>query len=225
MFTFDDVCSADDVDGFDAVAGVGQAITTTRQDFAVADGVQVGKAFAEFELFAADVDVAVGGFLGLHLGRQVVGVNRQEPAHAGAFVFQVASGFLGTAVVHHVALQFAEDEVKHVVKVHADVGGHAEGFAVVTFPAFHVPLASAGDVGQLDIEFGVFGSGSDFIAQFKDGVVVAQLQYVVDAFASLLLHQGQLVHQLGRGHEGFFADDVAAQAQACGDVGVVQIVG
>ncbi len=117
--------------------------------------MQVGEAVAEFELFAADIDVAVGRFLALHFCRQIVRVNRQEPAHPGAFVFQVACGFLGAGMVHDVALKLAKDEVQHVVKMHADVGGHAKGFAVVAFPAFHVPLASAGDVGQLDIELGV----------------------------------------------------------------------
>lgn len=55
--------------------------------------------------------------------------------------------------------------------------------------------------------------------------MVAQLQDVVDAFASFLLHQSQLVHELGGGHQGFFADDVAAQAKASSDMGVVQVVG
>ena len=126
LVAFNDLGGADDVDGFDAVTGVGQAVATAREDFAVAGGVQVGKAFAEFELFAADVDVAVGGFFALHFGGQVVGINRQEPANAGAFVFQVACGFLGVGVVHDVALELAKDEVQHVVEVHADVGGHAE---------------------------------------------------------------------------------------------------
>ncbi len=123
---FDNLRCANDVNSFDAVAGVGQAVTTAREDFAVAGGVQVSKAFAEFELFAADVDVAVGGFFSLHFSGQVVGVNRQEPAHACAFVFQIACGFLGAGVVYDVALELAKDEVQHVVEVHADVGSHTE---------------------------------------------------------------------------------------------------
>ncbi len=126
LFAFDDLGCADDVDGFDAVAGVGQSVATARQDFAVAGSVQVSKAFAEFELFAADVDVAVGGFFTLHFGGQVVRVNGQEPTHPGSFVFQIACGFLVAGVVHHVALELAKDEVQHVVEVHANVGGHAE---------------------------------------------------------------------------------------------------
>ncbi len=54
---------------------------------------------------------------------------------------------------------------------------------------------------------------------------MAQLQDVVDAFAGFLLNQRQLVQEFGRGHEGFFAYDVAAQAHACGNVRVVQVVG
>lgn len=55
--------------------------------------------------------------------------------------------------------------------------------------------------------------------------MVAQLQDIVNALAGFLLHQGQLVHELRGGHQGFFADDVAAQAQACSNVRVVQVVG
>lgn len=161
---FDNLCRADDVDSFYAMPSITQAVTTSSQDFAVAGGVQVSKALAEFELFAADVNITVSGFFALHFDWKIVGVDRQEPAHPGAFVFEVASGLLGAAVVHNVALQFAKDEVQHVIKVHANVGGHAKGFAVVAFPAFHVPLASAGDVSELNIEFGVVWSSGDFVA-------------------------------------------------------------
>ncbi len=215
----------DDVDGFDTVARVGQAITTTREDFAVAGGVQIGEAFAEFELFAADVDVTVGSFFSLHFVGQVVGVDRQEPAHAGAFVFQIACCFLGAGVVHDVALEIAKDEVQHVVKVHAYVGGHAKGFAVIAFPAFHVPLATAGDVSQFDIKLGVFGGCGDFVAQLEDGIVVTQLKDVVHAFAGFLLNQRQFIQELRCGHEGFFANNIATQAKACSNMRVVQVVG
>lgn len=67
-------------------------------------------------------------------------------------------------MVHNVALKLAKNEVQHVVEVHADIGGHSERFAVIAFPAFHVPLATAGDVGQLNIEFGVGRGGSNFVA-------------------------------------------------------------
>ncbi len=55
--------------------------------------------------------------------------------------------------------------------------------------------------------------------------MVTKLQDVVDAFACFLFNQRQLVQEFRCGHQGFFADDVAAQAQACSDVRVVQVVG
>lgn len=208
--TFNNSCRADDVDSFYAMPCITQAVTTSSQYFAVTGGMQVSKALAEFELFAAYVDVAISGFFALHVGGEVISVNREEPAHAGAFVFQVASGLLGTAVMNHVALQFAKDEMQHVVKVYANVGSHSKRFLVVTFPAFHVPLASAGNVGELNVKFGIGKGGGYFVAQLQDGVVVAKLQNVVNPFTGLLLHQGQLIHEFGGGHKGFFADDVAA---------------
>ena len=152
LFALDDLGGADDVDGFDAVAGVGQTVATSRHDFTVAGSVQVGKPFTEFELFAADVDVAVGGFLAPYFGGQVLGINGQEPAHAGAFVLQIASGFLGAGMVHNVALELAKDEVQHVVKVHSNIGRNAKRLSIITLPAFHVPLATASDIGQFNVK-------------------------------------------------------------------------
>ena len=45
MGTFNDLGGADDIDRFDALAGVFQAVAMAREDFAVAGSVQVGKAF------------------------------------------------------------------------------------------------------------------------------------------------------------------------------------
>ena len=132
---------------------------------------------------------------------------------------------MAAAVVHVVALQLAEHEVQHVVEVHANVGGNAKGFARVALPALVVPLAAAGDVGKLNVELCVGGGCGHLLAQLEDGGVVAQLQDVEDALARLLLHALQFIEQCGRGHQGFFANHVAAQAQAGRNVRVVQVVG
>ena len=78
--------------------------------------------------------------------------------------------------MHDIALQLAEDEVQHVVKMHTDIGGYAEGFARVALPAFHVPLAAAGDVGQLDVVLVILLASFDQLFQIYDCLVVAQLQ-------------------------------------------------
>ena len=127
--------------------------------------------------------------------------------------------------MHHVALQLAKNEMQHVVEVHADVGGDAKGLAVVALPTFHVPLAARGDVRQLDVELGVGRGGGNFFAKLEDGGVMAQLKNVVDALAGFLFNQGQFIQQLRRGHQGLFTNHVAAQAQPCGNVRVVQVVG
>ena len=89
---------ANHVHRLNTVARIVQPVAATSQDLLVADLVQLGKAFGEFQLFTVDVDAAVGGLLALDLVRQVIGVNGEEPAYAGAFVFQVAGG-LGFAAV------------------------------------------------------------------------------------------------------------------------------
>ena len=187
--------------------------------------MQLGKPFRKFQLLAADVDAAESGFLALDLIGQVVGVHRQKPAHAGAFVFQIAGGLGFATVVHHVVLQLAKHKMQHVVKVHANIGGHAKRLARVALPAFQVPLATAGDVGQLYIKLGVGRCGGHFLPQRQNGIVVAKLQNIEHALAGFVLHQRQVVQQLGRGHQRFFADHIRTQTQAGGNVRVVQVVG
>ncbi|MNQ82478.1 hypothetical protein D3C85_975290 [compost metagenome] len=108
------------------MARIFESIASARQNFLVAHGVQIGEALRKLELLTTDVDVAEGGLLALHVGRQVVSVDGQEPTHTRAFVFEIARRLRRAAVVHHVALQLAEDEMQHVVEVHADVGRHAK---------------------------------------------------------------------------------------------------
>ncbi len=54
--------------------------------------------------------------------------------------------------------------------------------------------------------------------------MVAQLKDIVNPFASFLFHKDQIVYQFRRRDKGFFADNIAAQAQASGDMRVVQVV-
>ena len=124
-----------------------------------------------------------------------------------------------------VALQAAKNEMQHVVKMHADVGGDAEGFARIAFPAFGKPLAARGDVGQIDIKLAVLRGGGHFVAQLADGAVVAQLQDVEDALAGVFFYLRQLVEQFRGRYQRLFADHVAVQAQTGGNVRVVQVVG
>ncbi|MNG07670.1 hypothetical protein D3C84_909850 [compost metagenome] len=92
--------------------------------------------------------------------------------------------------MYDVALQLSEDEVQHVVEMHADVRGNPEGLARVAFPTLHVPLATRGDVGQLDIVFMLAVFTGDLVLQVEDGLVVAQLQDIVEPLAGFPLDQG-----------------------------------
>ncbi|MCY1433492.1 hypothetical protein D9M71_495220 [compost metagenome] len=126
--------------------------------------------------------------------------------------------------MYDVALQLSEDEVQHVVEMHADVRGNPEGLARVAFPTLHVPLATRGDVGQLDIVFVLAGFAGDFALQIENRLMMAQLQNIVDALASFSLDQRQLIQNFRRWYQWFFADNITTQAQACGNVGMVQII-
>ncbi|MDT4874747.1 hypothetical protein FQZ97_1100680 [compost metagenome] len=112
--------------------------------------------------------------------------------------------------MHNVALQLAEYEVQHVVEVHTNIGGHAEGFTRIAFPALHVPLAARGDVGEFYIVFVLAGFTGNLILEVKDCLVVPQLQDVVNAFAGFPLDQYQLIEYRRSWYQRFLTDHVAA---------------
>ena len=139
---------ADVVNHLDGGAGVLEAEAAAIEDVLVAEGMQLGEALAELESLVADGDGAVGaaafGFDGLGQG---VGVDAEEPAHAGALELEVARGAVVGVEVYDVAAQGAEDPLQHVEEVDADVGGYAAGFAHFALPTGIVPIAAGGDVG------------------------------------------------------------------------------
>lgn len=217
--------AADGFDSFHAVPRILDAVALAIENGLVADGVQVSEAFGKLDFGTITGDRAVGRLHALDRVRQVVGVDGEEPAHARVLVLQIASGLGFVDVVHDVALQLAEDEVQHVVEMHTDIGGHAERFARVTLPAFHIPLAAAGDVGQLDVVLVVLLARLDLLLQIDDRLMVAQLQDVVQTATGLLLGKQQVVEHRGAGHQRLFADHVTTEAQTRVDMRVVQVVG
>src|SRR5690349_10510260 len=63
-------CRADRIDRLDAVARVIEAVAPARKYFPITDGVQVGKAFREFNFCTIHRDRAVGRLLPLDRHRQ-----------------------------------------------------------------------------------------------------------------------------------------------------------
>lgn len=137
----------DGFDGFHTVARILNTVTLAIEDGLIADGMQVSKAFGELEFGAITGDRTIGRLLAFHRIWQIIGVDGEKPTHARIFVLKVASCFELVDIVNDVALQFAEDEVQHVIKMHSDIGGNPEGLALIAFPAFHIPFSSAGDIG------------------------------------------------------------------------------
>ncbi|MDT4834700.1 hypothetical protein FQZ97_683470 [compost metagenome] len=62
------------------------------------------------------------------------------------------------------------------------------------------------------------------VLQIENRLMMAQLQNIVDALASFSLNQRQLIQNFRRWYQWFFADNITTQAQACGNVGMVQII-
>lgn len=87
----------------DAVPGIFEPKAVAVEDFAVADGMQVGEAFGELDLLSVNGDAAVGGFSGGGGGLfQVVAVDAQIPSHPCMFQLQETGGTVGASQVDDV---------------------------------------------------------------------------------------------------------------------------
>lgn len=135
---------ADDFYRFHTVSSILESISPSCQYFLVADGMEISEPLRKLHLFTIDSDRTIGWLFAFHHIWQIIGINGQEPANAGLFVFKIASRFILAGKVHYVALKVAENKMKHVVKVHAYIGGDTEGFTWITLPALHIPLTSRG---------------------------------------------------------------------------------
>ena len=217
---------ADFVDDVDAATRILQAEAVTRQDVLITLGMQLGEALAKLELLAVDHDGAIGALLPFHgIFGQGVGIDAEEITHTGAFQFQITGHTVVRGHVDDVLGHVAEDPAQHVVEVHADVGGDAAALVDVALPRGIIPVATRGDISQVDVIDLVFRSFLDFLFEGHYLVVQAQLQDGVDFMSLAFLHLLQGVDVPRVKHEGLLADDIGTKTQAVTRVGVVQVVG
>ena len=213
-------------DRLDARSRLADAESLSGENLLVAEGVELGKALAEFELLAVDAERTVGALLALNgVGREAVGVDAEEVTHAGLLEAQVARHAVEAHHVHYVFLDGAEYPLQHIVEVHSDVGSNAAALVHVALPRSVVPLAAGGDVGEVDVVHLVGGTFVNLLFERLDAVVEPELQDVVGLVAGLLLHLLEGVDIVWIEHHGLLAYDVAAQHEAVTDEGVVRIVG
>src|SRR5262245_24895720 len=156
--------------------------------------------------------------------RNVPRVDRQEPAHPGALVFEISRRAVHRAVMNHVLLQLAEDEAEYVEKVDADVRSDAAGLALVTLPRRVVPQAAGGNVSEVDVVDLAVGLGSNALAKLEDGRVQAQLQDCEHAVPAVALDFGKTVDVPRIEHQRLLADGVGMAAQSETHMGVMKIV-
>src|SRR5690554_2990199 len=203
-----------------------QTKTTPRENFFIAAGVQVGKAAGEFDFFTIHSDGTERTLaLGLGAFRYVFVVHRQEPAYPGFFIFQVTSSHSVVAVVHYIVLQLAEDEMQHVVEMHADIRRNAARLLVVTLPGLQVPVSTGGDVSQVHFMLGVAFFRLHFVTQRNDRGMHTQLQDGVHLPASVFFDIDKAVYVPGVQYQRLFTDGIGARAQGEAHVAVVQVVG
>lgn len=209
----------------DARASLADAEAFACKYLLVAEGVQLGETLAELELAAVDVEGAVGALLALNrVRRQAVGIDAEEVAHARFLEAQIARDAVEAHHVNDVLLDRAEDPLQHIVEMHADIGGNAAALVDIALPRSVIPLAAGGDVGEINVVDLVLRTLVDFLLEGSDAVVQAELEDVVGLVAGLLLDLLERVDVVGVEHHGLFAYDVAAEAQAVADEGVVRIV-
>ena len=216
---------ADLADDLDARTRFADAEAFAGENLLVAEGVQLGEALAELELAAVDVERAVGALLAFdRIGRQAVGIDAEEVAHAGLLEAEVARHAVEAHHMDDIFLDRAEDPLEHVVEMHADVGGDAAALVDVALPRSVVPLAAGGDVSQINVVDFVLRAFIYFLLQCHDAIVEPKLQDVIGLVAGLLLDFLERVDVVWIEHHRLFADDVAAEAKAVADEGVVCVV-
>ncbi len=149
---------ADAVDQGDGGAGVGDGEAVACQGVFVDFGMQVAKAFGEFDLLAVHGDGAVGHFSFFQGFRgQVIVIHREVPAHTRIFEFDEAGHAFGVIMEDFHLAGRSEEPHQQVEEVDADVGGNPAGFAQVALPGGVIPAATRGDIGQHHIVHAVFG--------------------------------------------------------------------
>ena len=204
---------ADLADYLDTRACFADTEALAREDLLVAEGMQFGEALAELEFAPIDVESTVGALLTFdRVGRQAVGVDAEEVAHAGLLETEVARHAVEAHHMDDILLDRTEDPLKHVVEMHADIGGNAAALVDVAFPRSVVPLAAGGDVGQVNVVDLVLRAFIDLLLERGDTVVEPELQDVIGLVTGLLLDFLERVDVVWIEHHGFLADDVTAEA-------------
>jgi hypothetical protein len=201
----------------EALAGEGAAV-----DF----GVQVGEATGEFQFLAVDFDAAVGGLsVGLHSGRQIRAIEREQPVYIGVGQFQCAAHAPGFGNMQFAAFHVSEQPQQQIEKMHAYVCRDATGLFHLPLPRIIIPQSPCGDIVQLhDVPL-----ARRFLAQ-----LLPQCQYRgMDAQAARRSRYaagfgfefGEGVEIPGVENDGLLADGVGADTQCQPYMRVMQMIG
>lgn len=213
-------------DYLDARACFGDTEAVAGKDMLVTLGMQFGKPLAKLELLAIDRECAVGAFLALHgIGREAYGVDTEEITHARLLEFEVTGNTVERHHMNDIFLHGAEYPLEHIVEVDADIGSNATRLMDITLPRTIVPLATAGDVGKVDIVDFVFGAVLHLVVERTNLVVEAELEDSICLVSRLLLEFDQVVDIVGIEHQRFLTNHIAPKAQAVANEGIVGIVG
>lgn len=216
----------DPLDDLDRPTAVLEAEAVALQDLFVAPSVEIDEALGELERRAVDGDAAEGPpALFPDLGRKVVAVQGQEPAHVGPLQLEEAGGPVGGLQVDPALRNGAEDPGQHVEEMNPDVRGDAAGLGLVAFPGEEIPAAAAGDIGQVDLVPDPAPLSIDLLLEGLDGRMEPELEDGMDPPARFPLDLPEGVDVPGVEDDRLLADGVGADAEGEPDVGVVEIVG
>src|SRR3972149_9649979 len=123
------------------------AKSATGRDFLVTAGMQVGKPLREFQLISIDADRAKSRLIIRAPFRQILAINRKEPANPRALQFEVAGCTLLRAQVQHAALHRAKNVRKHVKEMNANVRRDTARLSLIALPGDLIPRPAGRDVG------------------------------------------------------------------------------
>ncbi len=190
--------------------------------------MQLSKTGAELKLLAIDRQRAIRTLLSLHgVGRQALGIDRQEITHTGMLQLQVAGYAVERHDMHHVLPHATKHPLQHIVKMHTDIRSNTATLVHIALPARVVPLAATGDIRQIHIIYllrVLCRLALHFLLQCANLVVQTKLQDSISLMTRLLLQFHQVVNIIRIQHQRLLAYHIASQTQTVTDKRIMGIV-
>ena len=213
-------------DDFDARTCFADTEAIPRKNLPITLGMEFGESLGELEFATVNGQRTIRALLPLDgILRKAIGIDAQEIADAGLLEAQKACHPVEAHHMDDVLLHRTENPLEHVIKMYTDVGGNAAALVDISLPGGIIPFAPGGDVREIHVIYLVRRAFIHLLLEGDDGLMQTELEDVVGFMTRLLLYLFQRVDVVGIQNHRLLADDIAAQAKAVADEGIMRVIG